>query len=428
MSEKINDQIQSNPNIYLEVSDLLRHLNFGLPLDGITRVTLLALQSLTTQYGEQKVRLLIYDAVFSTFREMPTAMIARRLKTLSNTKPKIVLTPDTTNPLPFIWPIAKPRPNDVMLYSGNWWWRPKAFQVFEKLKSVSGAKVVVFLHDLIPIVRSEYVDVAHARSFSEMLKQVCVASDLIITNSMNSRSDIFAWMHTSNLSNIPVVVTPLPHEFFQQPSYQANILVRLSKRWIGKRHTHSSVEFKSYIGDEPFALMVGTIELRKNVPALLRAWKKLQSKKQRVLPWLVLVGKWGQGADEIKKLINEFGENERKILVLNHVSDQMLVELYRRCLFSIYVSQYEGWGLPIGESLWFGKRVLVSNTSAMPEAGEDLVLYVDPNDHQAMVEGLQSMMRDSNLTELRAIDQSQLRTISQFGESLCRALDGCMAN
>ena len=428
MSKTINGEIQSNPIIYLEVSDLLRRLNFGLPLDGITRVTLLALQTLTAHYGEQGMRLLIYDATFSTFREMPTATIARRFKALSNSKSKAVLPPNTTKPLPFIWPIAKPRANDVMLYTGNWWWRPKAFQVFEKLKNMSGAKVVVFLHDLIPIVRSEYVDVAHARRFSEMLRQVCAASNLIVTNSMNSRSDISAWIHTSSLSNIPIAVTPLPHEFFQQPNYKANILGRLSMRWMGKRHMHSSVQFKSCIGDEPFVLMVGTIELRKNVPALLQAWKKLQSNKQKILPWLVLVGKWGQGADEIKDLINEFGANERKILVLNHVSDQMLVELYRGCLFSIYVSQYEGWGLPIGESLWFGKRVLVSNTSAMPEAGEDLVLYADPNDQQAMVEGLKALIEDSNLTELRAIDQNRLRTISQFGDSLCEALDECMAS
>ena len=426
--QKISNLNQSNPIVYLEVSDLLRRLNFGLPLDGITRVTLLALQALTAQYGEQRVKLLIYDAVFSTFREMPTAMIVRRFKTLSNTESKTVLTSNISKLPPFIWPIAKPRVNDVMLYTGNWWWRPKAFQVFEKLKNRSGAKVVVFLHDLIPIVRSEYVDQAHARRFSEMLMRVCAASSLIITNSMNSRSDISAWMHTSNLNDIPIAVTLLPHEFFQQPNYQANIWGRLSKRWMEKRQRQSDVEFKSRVGGEPFVLMVGTIELRKSVPDLLRAWKKLQLIEQKILPWLVLVGKWGQGADEIKALIRELDENEKKVIVLNHVTDEILVELYAGCLFSVYVSQYEGWGLPIGESLWFGKRVLASNTSAMPEAGEDLVLYIDPSDHQGMVEGLQKIINDPDLTELRAIDKDRLRTINQFGDSICRALDVCIAN
>jgi glycosyltransferase involved in cell wall biosynthesis len=428
MSKKINYQIQSSPIIYLEVSDLLRRQNFGLPLDGITRVTLLALQALIARYGEQRVKLLVYDAVFSAFREMPTAMIASRFKTLGNTESKTVSTSNTTKLPSLVWPIAKPRTDDVMFYTGNWWWRPKAFQVFERLKNRSGAKVVVFLHDLIPIVQSEYVDVSHARRFDEMLRQVCAASNLILTNSMNSRSDILAWMHTSSLSDVPIEVTLLPHEFFQQPNYKANIWGRLSKRWIGKRHTQSNAEFKGCVGGEPFVLTVGTIELRKNVPALLRAWEKLQSRKQKILPWLVLVGKWGQGGEEIKELINQFDGSEKKILVLNHVSDEMLVELYRGCLFSIYVSQYEGWGLPIGESLWFGKRVLASNTSAMTEAGEDLVLYVDPNDHQGMVEGLQKMINDPDLTELKAIDKNRLRTISQFGDSICRALDGYISD
>jgi glycosyltransferase involved in cell wall biosynthesis len=425
--QKISSLNQSDPIIYLEVSDLLRRLNFGLPLDGITRVTLLALKTLTAHYGEHKTRLLVFDTVFSTFREMPTSVITRRFKTLGNIQSKTVLTSNTSKLSPFFWPFAKPRPHDVMFYTGNWWWRPKAFQVFERLKNRSGAKVIVFLHDLIPIVRSEYVDVSHARRFGEMLRQVCAVSNLILTNSMNSRSDILAWMHTSSLSNIPIEFTPLPHEFFQQPNYKANIWGRLSKRWIEKRHTQSNAEFKGCVGGEPFVLTVGTIELRKNVPALLRAWEKLQSRKQKILPWLVLVGKWGQGAEEIKELINQFDGSEKKIHVLNHVSDEMLVELYRGCLFSIYVSQYEGWGLPIGESLWFGKRVLASNTSAMTEAGEDLVLYVDPNDHQALVDGLHAMISDPNLKELRDIDQNRLRKISQFGDSLCSALDGCIA-
>jgi glycosyltransferase involved in cell wall biosynthesis len=425
--KKIHSLTESEFIFYLEASDLLRRLNFGLPLDGITRVTLLALQALIAQYGEQRVKLLIYDAVFSTFREMPTALISKRFNALNNTESKTVSTSDNIKSQSFTWSIAKPGPNDVMFYTGNWWWRPKAFQVFERLKNRSGAKVVVFLHDLIPILRSEYVEQEHARRFSEMLRRVCAASSLIITNSMNSRLDISAWMHTSNLSDIPIAVTPLPHEFFQQPNYQANIWGRLSKRWMGKRQRQSDAEFKSRVSGEPFVLMVGTIELRKSVPDLLRAWKKLQSNSQSVLPWVVLVGKWGQGADQIKKLINEFNGFERKILVLNHVSDEMLVELYRGCLFSIYISQYEGWGLPIGESLWFGKRVLASNTSAMPEAGEDLVLYVDSNDEQAMVDGLLTMIKDPNLTRLRDIDQNRLRTISQFGDSLCRALDECIA-
>jgi glycosyltransferase involved in cell wall biosynthesis len=416
--QKISHLNQSNTVIYLEVSDLLRRLNFGLPLDGITRVTLLALQEVIAHYGEQWVRLLIYDAVFSTFREMPSALISKRFNALNNTESKTVSTSDNIKSLSFTWSIAKPGPNDVMFYTGNWWWRPKAFQVFEKLKNKSGAKAVVFLHDLIPIARPQYVDKAHTRRFNEMLGQVCAASDLIVTNSINSRTDILAWMQSSGLNKAPIVVTPLPHEFFQQPNYQANIWGRFSKRWMKKRQRQSDVEFKSRVSGEPFVLMVGTIELRKNVPDLLRAWKKLQLNEQKILPWLVLVGKWGQGADEIKALINELDKNGLKLLVLNHVTDELLVELYAGCLFSIYVSQYEGWGLPIGESLWFGKRVLASNTSAMPEAGEDLVLYIDPSDHQALVDGLQKMINDPNLVELRAIDKNRLRTISQFGDSI----------
>jgi glycosyltransferase involved in cell wall biosynthesis len=60
-------------------------------------------------------------------------------------------------------------------------------------------------------------------------------------------------------------------------------------------------------------------------------------------------------------------------------SDDTLAYLYRNCLFTVTVSFYEGWGLPIGESLAYGKTAVVSNSSAMPEVGGNMVEYCDPH-------------------------------------------------
>ena len=72
-------------------------------------------------------------------------------------------------------------------------------------------------------------------------------------------------------------------------------------------------------------------------------------------------------------------------------SDAELASLYRDCLFTLYPSFYEGWGLPVTESLCFGKTVAASNRGSIPEAGGEFCAYFDPddlNDAERVVGGL----------------------------------------
>jgi glycosyltransferase involved in cell wall biosynthesis len=65
-------------------------------------------------------------------------------------------------------------------------------------------------------------------------------------------------------------------------------------------------------------------------------------------------------------------------------SDAALAALYRGCLFTVFPSLYEGWGLPVTESLSFGKTVAASNRASIPEAGGAFCSYYDPEDvHEA---------------------------------------------
>jgi hypothetical protein len=76
---------------------------------------------------------------------------------------------------------------------------------------------------------------------------------------------------------------------------------------------------------------------------------------------------------------------------LSNISDDALKRLYRDCLFTVFPSTYEGWGLPVAESLLFGKLCVSSNTTSMPEVGGDWAVYVDPhnvNDGYAAITAL----------------------------------------
>jgi glycosyltransferase involved in cell wall biosynthesis len=70
----------------------------------------------------------------------------------------------------------------------------------------------------------------------------------------------------------------------------------------------------------------------------------------------------------------------QRVIIAGHLNDRDLTEVYRRCLFTAFASLYEGWGLPVEESLAHGKFCVASKSSSIPEVGGDWVDYFDPND------------------------------------------------
>jgi glycosyltransferase involved in cell wall biosynthesis len=95
------------------------------------------------------------------------------------------------------------------------------------------------------------------------------------------------------------------------------------------------------------------------------------------LPQLVFVGKIGWGVDDLLKDLQLDPRTQTYIQILNHVTDEELALLYESSLFTLYPSLYEGWGLPIAESLAHGKFCLVADNSSLPEVGGNFVEYLN---------------------------------------------------
>ena len=125
-----------------------------------------------------------------------------------------------------------------------------------------------------------------------------------------------------------------------------------------------------------FVLFVSTIEPRKNHTLAFSTWSKMIKAGQNV-PVLVCVGGAGWYNEALHETLKRDSSLAEKVLVLTDIPDQLLRLLYGRCLFTIYPSRYEGWGLPVSESIGYGKVPLVSRVASLPEAGGDLVEYFD---------------------------------------------------
>ncbi len=148
--------------------------------------------------------------------------------------------------------------------------------------------------------------------------------------------------------------------------------------------------------DEYF-LFVGTNEPRKNLRRMLLAFKiflEEGSSKYR----FYIVGGSGWGKDPAIDLIAEMGI-EDSVVVLGHVNDSELEELYLNAIALVMPSLYEGFGLPILEAMDHGIPVITSNCASMPEVAGDSALMVNP---ESVVEIKQAMHRISTDAVLRA--------------------------
>jgi glycosyltransferase involved in cell wall biosynthesis len=143
-----------------------------------------------------------------------------------------------------------------------------------------------------------------------------------------------------------------------------------------------------------YLLFVGTLEPRKNLPRLLRAYARLVTGGS--VPPLVLVGGKGWGDSSLMPLIEEL-QLQDKVVVRGYVSDAELQSLYMgaRCL--LMPSLYEGFGLPLVEAMRAGVPAISSSTSALPEVVGDAGLLVNPYSEPDIADAMLRMIKDDGL-------------------------------
>ena len=142
----------------------------------------------------------------------------------------------------------------------------------------------------------------------------------------------------------------------------------------------------------PYALFVGTVEARKNHVLALRAWQDLIARHGADnVPDLVCIGRLGWNADEfLNEYVATHGLGGKVSVLSTSVTDAELARFYANADFTVYPSRYEGWGLPVSESLAFGKVAIVADNSSLPEAGRDLAVYFPSGDVAGFVHAIES--------------------------------------
>jgi glycosyltransferase involved in cell wall biosynthesis len=177
------------------------------------------------------------------------------------------------------------------------------------------------------------------------------------------------------------------------------------------------VRRKYGIQDVPYVLSLCTLEPRKNLDHIIRVFSKLVYEGKAEKTKLVLVGATGWDYGRIFKEIKADPVLRTRIVTTGYVPDKELSPLYSGAAVFVYMSIYEGFGLPPLEAMQCGTPVITSNTSSLPEVVGNAGVQLAPGDTDGLAAALTYVLQDPELR--RNMSNKSLRQASLFSWDKC---------
>ena len=238
------------------------------------------------------------------------------------------------------------------------------------------------VYDVIPITHPEYFE----QGPIDILRGVVSnfrAEDFVTCISHHTRAQLLE--HAPRLQPERVFVTHLAAgEWCRREDDPAKIAAARTMFGLGQ--------------DAPYFLSLCTLEPRKNLEAVIRAFARLRKERQIGRDHrLVLVGNSGWKTQEILAALAEAEHCREAIILTGFVLDEYLSALYSGALAFLYISRLEGFGLPPLEAMQCGVPVITSNASSLPEVVGDAGLTVDPDDIDGLCGHMLRLMNDEAL-------------------------------
>ncbi len=243
-----------------------------------------------------------------------------------------------------------------------------------------GAKQrVITVHDLNFIYYPEFLTRESMRYYADQIAWAVQTADHISADSHATRHDLIQHLHVppDKVTTVHLAANPL----YAEPVTETAVAQTLSH----------------YRLPRGFILFVGTLEPRKNIPFLLRAYQALRTQHRVDVP-LLLIGRKGWLYEEIFHTLAELRLQDQ-VRHLEQVNDHQLAHLYHAAGVLVTPSHYEGFGLPALEALHCGCPVIVSNRGSLPEIAGRAGLTLDVLDEEEWTTALYDVLTDDQLRE-----------------------------
>jgi len=284
--------------------------------------------------------------------------------------------------------VATYQKGDQVFIPWGEWWDDNFIAKLQQWHRESGLGIVQIIHDMGPIMIPQFTGAGGAGGSTETFPKYCRAilpiSDLVLCVSQNTKNEATDWLKAQKLNVPRMEVFRLGDDFK-----------------VAKAVEPTSDVFKNAkLKNGEYLLTVCTIEARKN-HALLYYVYKLALQRGIDLPKIAIVGRRGWGTDEIYNFMTNDPAVKDKFVFLHNMGDEELSWMYNHCAFTVFPSFYEGWGIPIAESVARGVPCLCSNTTSMVEIAEGYVEHFSPASADECLAAIQKMLIPKNLETAR---------------------------
>lgn len=268
------------------------------------------------------------------------------------------------------------------------------------------ARLAWTLHDLDFLVHPEWSDEANRTGCFQGALGAARRADLIVAVSEYSRRQFLEVFPHYPAERIAVV--PLASRFTSVPKERPAQLPALVPG--------------------SFWLSVATMQPRKNLSRLIRAWARLR-RRDPSTPALVLTGGEGWLMDDIRRTCDLQGSTD-DLIVTGYVDDVSLAWLYGNCFAFAFVALAEGFGLPVVEAMSLGAPVMCSDTTSIPEVAGGAAMLTDPWDESAIEESMNRMQHEPGLrARLRDLGRTRAAAFSwrKSAHRLLELYEECIA-
>jgi len=281
---------------------------------------------------------------------------------------------------------------DAVVGLGDFWCHGGHVPALIALKHRTGAKLTHLVHDLIAAVNPQWTHPHYGKQFLDQFDRLAPAVDHWLVTSSYVGGQLASYLDRQKLprpqiDTIPMGwPTPLPAQ------------------------DDDGVLAKYGLERQRFLLHVGTVEPRKNLDGLFDALTRLRSEPAVDSLPCVLVGRDGWRSETIRQRLKDDPWLSGRVKWIKNAPDSDLAVLYRNARFTVVPSFDEGWGLAVQESLAHRTPCIASRAGGIPEAGLDLVDYVESGNTDALAAAIRTLAADGN-----ALEQARTRLVSGLG-------------
>lgn len=312
-----------------------------------------------------------------------------------------VLFPQARHPLLWFWWFEFSVAGALRKWNADVFFSPEAY-----LSLKSKVPTIMTVHDLSILHHPEHVPPLVQRYTNHFYPRFIARADRLLTVSEYSRQDIVSF-YPNAADKLSVVGNGAREEYHPLPPADVQAI---REKWAG---------------GQPYFLYVGALQPRKNIARLLHAFDDYRQQGGQ-LP-LLLIGRKAWMTTEIEEVYRRMNHAEH-VQLLDYQPLHVVAQLVGSAHAMVYVSLFEGFGIPLLEAMQCGVPVITSNLTSMPEVAGNAGLLVDPFDTGSITHALQKMEGENELyhrLQAAALVQGSAFTWDSVAQKVSRVIDDC---